>query len=345
MNSASQAISIVLTSQGVPFIEGGSEIGRTKNYNHNSYNAGDETNAIKWNKKILNYDYFAAIRDLIAIRKNHSAFRQTTYAGIEKVMSSNSTLYFNDGSLIAYQLNDSQDCWTNIYVLHSNSAGPNSFTLPIATSNSGWKVVYSNTGANAVDTYLSGKITVGTNETLILVGNDYSENSLDVSNVKFNDASFIYDGTAKSLSVTNLPNGVKVTYTNNNQTEVGVYTVTATITDEEGNVLRTLTAKLSIISVTGSFLEIYNEYMEIAKNDMDLSSGYCSLAKEEFQEAYFDFIFSSYRDIQSLLDAYNNYCAIRDSVKNKDALAKEFASSFIIFPNEELENLYYALQK
>ena len=42
------ALSILLTSQGVPFIQGGTEILRTKQGNHNSYNSGDAINEIRW---------------------------------------------------------------------------------------------------------------------------------------------------------------------------------------------------------------------------------------------------------------------------------------------------------
>ncbi|MDF2514499.1 MAG: type pullulanase, partial [Herbinix sp.] len=42
------ALSIILTSQGIAFIHGGSEILRSKKGNHNSYSAGDEINKIDW---------------------------------------------------------------------------------------------------------------------------------------------------------------------------------------------------------------------------------------------------------------------------------------------------------
>ena len=49
-----QALSIVLTSQGIPFLHAGSEMCRTKNKDENSYKSGDGINAIRYNAKRAN---------------------------------------------------------------------------------------------------------------------------------------------------------------------------------------------------------------------------------------------------------------------------------------------------
>ena len=54
-----------------------------------------------------------------------------------------------------------------------------------------------------------------------------------IEGVTLADATFTYDGTAKSLAVAgNIPNGVSVVYTNNDQTNAGEYSVTATLSGE-----------------------------------------------------------------------------------------------------------------
>ena len=73
-----------------------------------------------------------------------------------------------------------------------------------------------------------------------------SEEKIDLSGVVFKDDTFEHDGNAKSLIVENLPNGCSVTYENNNHTDVGSYVVSAHIKDSKGNVLTTLTARLTI---------------------------------------------------------------------------------------------------
>ena len=189
MNATSQAISMILTSQGVPFIEAGSEFGRTKgkyaaDYSivadrnsvvHNSYNLGDKYNAINWQWKIDNLSYSNAISDLIEIRNEHEAFRQTSYNDIKTVLAKTTTMYYNDGNVIAYRLTDSGDTWNDIIVINANSNGPFTFNLPTASNSDGWEVVYSNSGFNTVESYKKGSVQVGKNETIILVGNKYEK--------------------------------------------------------------------------------------------------------------------------------------------------------------------------
>ena len=69
------ALSIILLSQGIPFIQGGAEVLRTKNGDHNSYKSPDNINAIFWRDKAKYYDVFKYIKGLIEIRKSFNAFR------------------------------------------------------------------------------------------------------------------------------------------------------------------------------------------------------------------------------------------------------------------------------
>lgn len=56
-----------------------------------------------------------------------------------------------------------------------------------------------------------------------------SKAELDLSGISFEDATFFYDGTPKSLAISgDLPDGVTVSYTGNEWTQPGAYTVTAT---------------------------------------------------------------------------------------------------------------------
>ena len=83
MNNLSAAI--YMTAQGVPFIHAGEEMLRSKvnedgTYNHNSYNASDAVNGIKWSnledetyQNVVNY-----YKGLIAFRKLHPVMRLTT---------------------------------------------------------------------------------------------------------------------------------------------------------------------------------------------------------------------------------------------------------------------------
>jgi pullulanase len=76
------AIGIVLVSQGVPFIEGGSEICRTKGGDHNSYQSGDAANRFDWELKAGCDDVSDWVAGMIAIRRAHPAFRMADDAQV-----------------------------------------------------------------------------------------------------------------------------------------------------------------------------------------------------------------------------------------------------------------------
>jgi len=67
--------SILFLSQGIPFIHAGNEFLRSKNGNHNSYNAPLKINAIDWSLKEKNIDVYNYIKELIEFRKANEAFR------------------------------------------------------------------------------------------------------------------------------------------------------------------------------------------------------------------------------------------------------------------------------
>jgi pullulanase len=68
------AQTIVLTSQGVPFLFNGEEMYRDKKGVHNSFNSPDSINVIDWSLKSSHKDVFDYYRQLIALRKLHPAF-------------------------------------------------------------------------------------------------------------------------------------------------------------------------------------------------------------------------------------------------------------------------------
>ena len=85
------AAAIVFTAQGIPFIQAGEEMLRTKpgtepgkKFTSNSYNAPDEINSLKWNRKREYADVVAYYKGLIAFRKEHSMLRMVEPSEIEK---------------------------------------------------------------------------------------------------------------------------------------------------------------------------------------------------------------------------------------------------------------------
>ena len=83
MNNLSAAI--YMLSQGTPLMQAGEEMLRTKvnedgSFNHNSYNASDAVNSIKWGtlEDATYMDVVNYYKGLIAFRKAHAALRLTT---------------------------------------------------------------------------------------------------------------------------------------------------------------------------------------------------------------------------------------------------------------------------
>jgi pullulanase len=75
-----QASALPALSQGIFFMHAGDEIMREKinadgTRNHNSYNAPDSVNALRWNRKAQFYDEFTRYQDLLALRQETSLLR------------------------------------------------------------------------------------------------------------------------------------------------------------------------------------------------------------------------------------------------------------------------------
>lgn len=123
------AITIVMTSQGIPFMQAGAEMKRSKGGEHNSFNKPDSVNQINWDWKYENSDLVAYYRDLIALRKAHPALRIQSNEMVRK------HLFFlpgNDPQIIAYQLKDhaNSDKWQEILVIFNGSEAGKKINLP-----------------------------------------------------------------------------------------------------------------------------------------------------------------------------------------------------------------------
>lgn len=75
------------------------------------------------------------------------------------------------------------------------------------------------------------------------------------SSIQFSSEKFVYDGEEKTIELINLPQGVKVTYSNNSAKNAGEYDVSAVI-EMEGYETKTITSKLVIEKAS---VEIYSD--------------------------------------------------------------------------------------
>lgn len=136
------ALSIVITSYGVPFIQGGTEILRTKQGINNSYNSGDAINEIDWSRKAKYKETYEYIKGLIALRKSQ---RGMTLDSVEELRKS---LKFLEapGNSVAYEITShAQQDYSRLIIIHNCNKEEIKIVLPAANE---WVVLANEYEAN-----------------------------------------------------------------------------------------------------------------------------------------------------------------------------------------------------
>jgi pullulanase len=147
----------LLTSQGVPFIHGGEEFGRTKGGNGNSYESPDSVNEVDWMLKRDHIDLFKFVRDAIALRRAHPVFRLRTRAQVQ------SRLHFIDNGsrdVLMFTLDGEgvpDESWKRVCVALNSSNEKDAIVIPPGSS---WTVAMDADGAVTEPRTISGKLTV-----------------------------------------------------------------------------------------------------------------------------------------------------------------------------------------
>jgi pullulanase len=128
------ALTIVLTSQGIPFLHAGTEFLRSKKGVENSFNAPDSINALNWDLKKNNSSVVQYVERLIRLRREHPAFRMTTGKQIAQ------NIRFDEqapAGTIVYTINGAAlgDSWKKIRIAFNGSNTEKVLTLPAG----GWR--------------------------------------------------------------------------------------------------------------------------------------------------------------------------------------------------------------
>ena len=124
------ANTVVLTSQGIPFLHAGVEMLRTKDGEENSYKSPDAINKLDWSRKSKYPQVFETYQKLIQLRKNHPAFRMPTTEMIQQHLK---FMDFPEGSLlVGYTIsrNANGDSWQDILVLFNGNQVDKPIDLP-----------------------------------------------------------------------------------------------------------------------------------------------------------------------------------------------------------------------
>ncbi len=171
MNLMSAAI--VLTSQGIPFFQAGEEILRSKpsqdnpgTFDSNSYKSSDAVNSIKWDEATQNQEVYQYYKGLIALRKEHGAFRMTTTKEIQDNLTFLNGL---EDNVVAYTIDNSPngEQAENICVIYNANKTATSVTIPEGN----WNVYVKGmeAGTEIIETVAGGTITVDPISTLVLM--------------------------------------------------------------------------------------------------------------------------------------------------------------------------------
>ena len=147
------AQTMVLTSQGIPFLHAGTEFLRTKKGVENSFSSPDSINEIDWSRK-LKYqkvnDYF---RQIINLRRSHPAFRMATTDLIQKNLvfiepkAYDGSAWYTSENTVMYTLNGAAvgDSWKRILVIYNGNTEGSRFQIPSGN----WRIVMNGEGVMA----------------------------------------------------------------------------------------------------------------------------------------------------------------------------------------------------
>ncbi|MFJ4343187.1 alpha-amylase family glycosyl hydrolase [Streptomyces sp. NPDC088915] len=142
------ATGMILTSQGIPFFHEGDEflhskvVGGDYEAAKNSYESGDNVNAIQWGEKTANNAIFRYYKDAIALRKNTPALRLDSWDAVKNQMATTV-----NGSIVtsAISSNAATPTTPDTVVVYNPTNSSTNVTLPAGT----WKKVLDTNGATS----------------------------------------------------------------------------------------------------------------------------------------------------------------------------------------------------
>ena len=167
------AAAIYMTSQGIPFMQAGEEMLRTKlkpdgTFDENSYASSDSVNSLKW-ETLDEEEYqqvFAYYKGLIAFRKAHGALRLTNAQDVEQYVKPVEGLPAN---VVAFQVGGGVNGETSegMFLIFNPNNQVQEITLPDGV----WDVYVDGerAGTEVLSTITNGKATVEPISALVLV--------------------------------------------------------------------------------------------------------------------------------------------------------------------------------
>ena len=159
-NQLKEAMALIMTSQGIPFMTAGSEFCRTKQGDHNSYKSSDAINAIDWTRVKTYSDVAAYYKGLLEIRENYTPMKDTKF--------NTPSFQSSSGYVVAYTYSNSKsDEWGKVCVLVNS--GTQAYSIDL--DGSGWTVVAdgTNAGLKSLGAVSGSSYSIGAKSTAVLV--------------------------------------------------------------------------------------------------------------------------------------------------------------------------------
>ncbi|VWL85873.1 type I pullulanase [Oceanivirga miroungae] len=132
------ATTIILLSNGTPFIHSGQEFLRTKKGDENSYKSSDEINMIDYKRAYENKENIEYVKELIKIRKENKLFNLDNY---EEILEKLNVIVKKD-NVIVYKLSDGNKTYYVIY-------NANEEDIEVEIENGKYKVLVKDYKANS----------------------------------------------------------------------------------------------------------------------------------------------------------------------------------------------------
>lgn len=180
MNNLSAAI--YMLSEGIPFMQAGEEMLRSKvnadgSYNENSYNAGDTVNAIDYSvladsQYMDVYDYY---KGLIAFRKEHPVFRLESADEVERLVHE---VKLGMPQTVAFEINGDLEGESGdaLFVVYNAGESEATVTLPEGD----WNVcIKGNIASTESLEIVNGTVSVEPISALVLVKGNVSNETID----------------------------------------------------------------------------------------------------------------------------------------------------------------------
>ncbi|WP_404468742.1 type I pullulanase [Sutcliffiella horikoshii] len=134
------ATSVILLSQGIPFLHAGQEFFRTKGGEENSYKSPDSVNSLDWERKKRYEENVDYVSGLISLRKAHKALRLSTVTEIKKHVR----FPYEKGSMLMYHLSDVKQYgkYNHFLIVFHNGTNTENVSLPLSGE---WEVLVEGT--------------------------------------------------------------------------------------------------------------------------------------------------------------------------------------------------------